>query len=173
MDDDATPLSQVLGPAGWAECHGTLAGALAAGLAPQAAASVAAQAGSGADPSALVPWAESLTRGLADAQGGFRLELPADEASLTQRVDALAAWVRGFLSGVGHAGERVASAGGEAQEALEDLAAIARGAEVTDEGSEEEEEAFTELVEYLRVVVQYLFEALNPLPPSPRGKMNA
>jgi len=173
MDSDNPGLEEELGAGGWAEVHGTLAGVLAAGAEAAAAATLAARAGTDVEESALVPWAENLARGLADAQVGFRLQLPGDEEPLPRRVDALSAWVRGFLSGVGQAGDRLESAGDDAREALSDLAAIARGAAVTEEGSEAEEEAFAELVEYVRLVVQYLFEALNPPAAPARGKMSS
>lgn len=96
---------------------------------------------------------ESLGEGSFD----FQPLLPEDELELSQRIEAMAQWCRGFLSGYAQA--RVKSEGqGEAvlpdsAEALRDFAAIAQAA-VDDEDEQDSnaaEDAYYELLEYLRV----------------------
>ncbi|MFT4767267.1 MAG: hypothetical protein ACI8RN_000392 [Glaciecola sp.] len=95
---------------------------------------------------------ESLGEGSFD----FHPLLPEEELELSQRIEAMAQWCRGFLSGYAQA--RVKSEGqGEAvlpdsAEALRDFAAIAQAVEDDDEqDSNAEEDAYYELLEYLRV----------------------
>ncbi|WP_439102707.1 UPF0149 family protein [Congregibacter sp.] len=96
---------------------------------------------------------ESINEGSFD----FQPLLPEDELELSQRIEAMAQWCRGFLSGYAQA--RVKSEGqGEAvlpdsAEALRDFAAISQAAidDDEDEDSNAAEEAYYELYEYLRV----------------------
>lgn len=85
--------------------------------------------------------------------------LPDDEAPLTQRIAALAQWAQGFLYGFGiGAPISVQALPGDTAEVLRDLSEIARANEADVAGSDEEEEAYTELVEYLRAAVQLIHE---------------
>ncbi|MFK8040948.1 UPF0149 family protein [Congregibacter sp.] len=95
---------------------------------------------------------ESIGEGSFD----FQPLLPDDELELPQRIEAMAQWCRGFLSGYAQA--RVKSEGqGQAvlpdsAEALRDFAAIAQAAsDEEDEDSNAAEEAYYELLEYLTV----------------------
>ncbi len=160
-----------LSAVGAAECHGVLAGALAAGETPAAAAELASALVDACDAASLGSWAQSLKIELGEAQLAFQPWLPDDEQPLAVRVEALAAWVRGFLSGLGQAGLRVHDLGAQVAETLSDLDAIARGAAVMEGGSEAEEQAYTALVEYVRLAVQTLFESLNPGRNARHGKM--
>lgn len=149
-----------------AELHGALAGWLAAGGAdvPGWLAEVLA------DPGLPVPAADSplhalraaTTAQLADPEFGFQLLLP-DEADTVARAGELFAWCRGFLGGFGLAvGDRKLSPEGE--EALADLANLA-AARTEDVAQEGDEEALTEIEEYLRMAVLLLHAdcALGPL----------
>ncbi|MGH8161356.1 MAG: UPF0149 family protein [Gammaproteobacteria bacterium] len=95
--------------------------------------------------------------------GGF--DLPAmllDETlPLAVRVELLTVFVRGFLSGLGQAGERLAAVGADGVEMLSDLETLSRGA-VLEGGAttDVEERAYRELVEYLRFPVAYFYRAL-------------
>jgi uncharacterized protein YgfB (UPF0149 family) len=79
----------------------------------------------------------------------------------------LAQWCNGFLAALGSGLEgRLETLSAEAGEALADLAEIARAqteGELADETAdvEEEELAFAEIVEYIRVVVLMLREDLR------------
>lgn len=169
---DPAILAGSLGAAAAAECQGTLVGALSAGEPPAAAAGLGVAGAAGTAAAALAQWARTLQTCIGEGQLAFRLYLPGDREPLGLRVEALAAWVRGFLSGIGQAGTRLHELGPEGAETLSDLDAIARGAAVTDGASEAEEQAYAELVEYVRLAVQTLFEALNPPPDRmARGKM--
>jgi len=81
---------------------------------------------------------------------GFELLLPPDEAPMAQRVDALVAWCRGFLGGVGLAAPAAGVFSDESTEALGDLGRIAQS-ELGCDDSEADEEALAEIVEFARV----------------------
>lgn len=87
--------------------------------------------------------------------------LPSDEVALTERVAGLRDWCRGFLFGMGFAGQaRLDELRDDAAEALRDFTEIARmdtgqvGADATEEAS------FAELEEYVRVAVLLIREEL-------------
>ncbi len=88
--------------------------------------------------------------------------LPEDDAPLEERVDALSAWCQGFLYGFGsaRASGRPAPAG-EVAEVLADFAEISRGGSVATDAMEIEEDAYVELVEFLRVGVQLVYDELR------------
>ena len=110
---------------------------------------------------ALTEAFESTAQQLADEDMGFELWLPDDDEMLEDRTMALAQWCSGFLAGLASGGQfEVLSE--EAREAIGDLQQIAR-AELTmqegeDQDSEEDEVAFTEIVEYVRVVTLMMRE---------------
>jgi uncharacterized protein YgfB (UPF0149 family) len=160
---------------GGAEAHGLLCGLLcAAGRAEQGA------------------WMEQLLKGcksalslegserlgelyqgtlgqLNDPELGFRLLLPGDDAGLEQRTVALSRWCEGFLFGLGAGGvTKERKLAREASEFLADLGEIARAELVGDEAEEGEEEAFAEIVEYLRMGVLMLNEELQPIKAPPQ-----
>jgi uncharacterized protein YgfB (UPF0149 family) len=101
---------------------------------------------------------ESTKRQLEDEEFGFSLWLPDDEESLETRTIALAQWCSGFLAGLASGGQLDALSE-EAKEAIEDLQQIGR-AEISSgkEESEEDETAFVEIVEYVRVVALMMRE---------------
>jgi len=96
-----------------------------------------------------------------DDEFAFSLWLPDDEEPLEKRAVALARWCSGFLAGIGSGGQLDAPSQ-EAREAIGDLQEIARAelsAPVGDEKENEEDEAaYTEIVEYVRVVALVLRE---------------
>ncbi len=103
-------------------------------------------------------------RQLNDPTCEFQMLLPGDGDSLDARVNALGDWCQGYLIGL--------SLGGitdftllpeDAREITKDLLEIARaGTSCELEGSEEDENAYAELVEYLRVGVLLVNEELQP-----------
>jgi len=101
---------------------------------------------------------ESTRRQLEDEEFGFSLWLPDDEESLEMRTIALAQWCSGFLAGLGSGGQLDALSD-EAKEAIDDLQHIGR-AEISsgEEDNEEDETAFAEIVEYVRVVALMMRE---------------
>ncbi|ROR34634.1 UPF0149 family protein [Inmirania thermothiophila] len=149
---------------GLADAHGVLAGLLCADA--EAAWGRwrrhlrAEGLGGGVPEAELRALHDAAAAALAEETGfGFTPLLPPDEAPLARRVAALGAWCQGFLFGLGAAGA------GEvedeaAAEALRDLWQIAQ---VSDEvaADEADEAAYAELVEFLRVAVQLVREALR------------
>jgi len=99
---------------------------------------------------------------LAAEDMSLSLWLPNDDETLEDRTTALAQWCSGFLAGLGSGGEKPLKAlSDDANEAMSDLQKIA-AADVTDTSeSEEDENAFTEIVEYIRVVVLMIREDLR------------
>jgi uncharacterized protein YgfB (UPF0149 family) len=99
---------------------------------------------------------------LADGEMEFTPLLPDDDAELQQRVESLAAWCLGFLYGVGAAGTIPEKAlGGDVREFLADLAQLSRAGNAGATSSEVEEEAYAELVEYVRVGAQLVYDELE------------
>lgn len=83
------------------------------------------------------------------------LLLPTDDAPLAERAVALGQWCQGFLHGFGvNAGGLDLSA--DAQEVLQDLAAISQIQDALEE-SEDGESDYMEVMEYLRVAPLLLF----------------
>ena len=99
----------------------------------------------------------------------FEVLLPGDESPLPSRAGGLSQWCQGFLYGFG-TGQATAGAPKEedlpanVNEILNDLTHIGR-ASVEIEGdadNESEEEAYAEVVEYVRVGVQLIHDELIP-----------
>jgi uncharacterized protein YgfB (UPF0149 family) len=89
----------------------------------------------------------------------FDLLIPEDEVSIEERTRALSLWCNGFLYGLGTTG--AADPGrlsGEAGEVVRDLTEITRAGVDAADGAEENEAALAELVEFVRIGVQLLFE---------------
>ena len=116
---------------------------------------------------------QHTARVLAAPDMEFQPLLPDDELDLGSRVDALGAWCQGFLYGFGVSGTSAgATLPEEVAEVLSDLADISRAGAVGSAEREVEEEAYSELVEYLRAAVQLVYDDLAGLragqpPPQP------
>ncbi len=105
------------------------------------------------------------TRGaLIGTQMQFDLLVPDDEEPIEQRTEALTLWCNGFIYGLGSGGaqdpERLP---GDAGEIVRDLAQIMRAGIDEREAVEVNESALSELVEFVRVGVQVVFEELRAL----------
>jgi uncharacterized protein len=159
-----------------AEAHGSLAGALCAtdaygvddwlaeilpeGMVPEEAAV-----------SSLRELYEATRAALTGAQMQFDLLMPDDDEPIQLRAEALTLWCNGFVYGLGSGGapdpERLP---GDAGEIVRDLAQIMQAGVDEREGVEANESALAELVEFVRVGVQVVFEELGALrqPPRPR-----
>ncbi len=141
-----------------AEVHGILSGLLCVDAdVPVERAVAAVTEAFSAVPEEPVPLISSLlsqTRlAFEDTQLTFDLLLPEDEVPLSQRAQSLAYWCQGYLYGLGTGGKRKWS--GQAEEILRDFQAICQ-LDPEAEG-EENEQAFAELVEYVRIGAQLLF----------------
>ncbi|ADJ27504.1 UPF0149 family protein [Nitrosococcus watsonii] len=92
----------------------------------------------------------------------IRLLLPHDEQPLAQRTEALASWSRGFLYGLGIGGlRRETDLDGDTQEFLKDAAEIANMVHSPSDGSQENEAAYNEIAEYLRMGLLLVYESLH------------
>jgi len=98
---------------------------------------------------------------------GFYPLLPSDERTLDDRATGLAEWCQGFMHGLAAGGNTNSKNGsGQAKKALEagvtkeildDFSQITRAA-VGQEAEEASEEAYAELVEYVRVSTQLIYD---------------
>lgn len=92
----------------------------------------------------------------------IKLCLPDDEEALEKRVEALGAWCKGFMFGLGLVGEPETLAEPEIHDALNDLAKMMRLALDPCE-PEEDERAFHELVEYVRLIPAMIYHHAQPV----------
>lgn len=100
---------------------------------------------------------------LAGQEFGFEPLLPEADAPLADRVEALSGWCDGFMYGLGLAEvESFDKLPPDVAEVLRDFADIGRGGLGLGDSAEEDEQAFMELSEYLRVGTQLVHDELNP-----------
>lgn len=148
-----------------AELHGSLAGYLSGGG--------RADAKSFGEALALDPLQDALNAGSTDAQAlqqlhrdtvaalddlddSFTPLLPDDDAPLAARANALVGWCRGFLGGIGLANVRARGRlSDDATEAMDDLARIG-ASELSTEDGDADEDAYIEVVEFVRVAAMLL-----------------
>ena len=162
---------------GAAECHGLLVGLMCAQGTLDGAqwlqqlldqAGKAALDDAEAEAVLLALHGETL-RQLGDATLDFHLLLPSDEAPIDERTHGLGEWCQGFLAGLGLGDvgelERLPQ---ESAEATRDLAQIAHAGSYEVGEDEEDEQAYSELVEYVRTAVLLINEELNPIKAPPR-----
>ncbi len=98
---------------------------------------------------------------LDDPAFGFELLLPGDKGPISGRGQALVLWCQGFLYGLGLATRSVEKGLSDlGREALRDLTEITRMEIEQLEESDENEAAFMELTEFLRVAVATVYEEL-------------
>ena len=105
-----------------------------------------------------------------DGDFGLELLVPGDEASLEVRSGALFDWCRGFVGAFGLAAGASPRLSGEGEEALADLARLAR-ATAQDDGDEEDEAALAEIEEFVRVAA-LLLHGDCALAARHRGRLN-
>jgi len=151
-----------------AEAHGTLAGCLCATvqyrfedwlaeILPEGRAAPDATA-------ALREVFQSTAEALSEAELSFTPLLPRDAEPIDDRAAALGQWCQGFLYGLGTSSLNDASQlPGEVGEIVRDLSEISRVGVDSGDSEESNEGAYAELVEFVRVGVQLLFDELEPL----------
>ena len=94
----------------------------------------------------------------------FHPLLPEDLSPLDERTTALAQWCVGFLYGLGSGSiPDLTALPGEVGEVIRDFDEITRVGVDGGEGEEQNESAYAELVEFVRVGVQIVFEELGAL----------
>ncbi len=111
------------------------------------------------DKALLVRLFEETRRLLASEEFEFDLFLPDEEALLSQQVEALKNWCRGFLFGAGTGSDEVTNWPNAAREVLKDVAEFTRLD--TEAEGEEDENALMEITEYLRSAVILLRDELS------------
>jgi len=164
------------------ELHGALCGRLAAGTRidePEWLAMVCEHMGvpetSLEESEELAPFMtrayEQALEGLQAADMSFHPLLPDDDYAIDQRLEALVAWVRGFLEGMAlSAGESLGQAPEEIRELIEDMVAISQLSEDEEPGDESEQQLL-EITEYIRLGALAVFTEFNaperPAPQSP------
>jgi uncharacterized protein len=153
------------------EAHGTLTGSLCAAAAyrfedwlqeilPEGGISPAAEP--------LHDLFEATSASLSGEDMGFEPLLPEDERPLDTRAAALAQWCHGFLYGLGSSRIHDASAlPGDVGEIVRDLTEITYAGANGSDTPESDESAYAELVEFVRVGVQLIFEELEPFRAQP------
>jgi uncharacterized protein YgfB (UPF0149 family) len=156
-----------------AEVHGTLTGLLCAGAderAMPALGTLVPEGASGGLGDMLTALLRQTREQLHDPEFVFALLLPGEEVALDAQVTALADWCRGFIVGLTAGGVAdPARLAGDAGEVVQDFARIAAAeVDMPQASGEEEERQLAELVEYVRVGVQLVFEQLRARSPSPR-----
>lgn len=95
-----------------------------------------------------------------EADFALRMCLPSDASSINVRGAALVNWVHGFLLGFGLHQDDLTKCSEEAKEALEDFAQISKLDEDMEEG-EESEQAFFEVIEYVRISAMLCFNEMG------------
>jgi hypothetical protein len=106
----------------------------------------------------------STWRQLAERQSEFMPLLPEDARPAAARADALANWCEGFLYGLvsGQNPEplRAQLATAPLSDIIKDMLELTRATAAEEVEDEDNEEAYVELVEYIRVAAQLAFEEL-------------
>lgn len=168
-----TELSEALARLGYAEnpaeFHGALCGALCANDAEQVDVGELLEAGgstvgeaAGDDARALAQLRGESAVALGSAEMSFAPLLPDDEQSLAARVEALAAWCHGFLFGLTTGRPlNMKQCSPELKELLRDFTQFTQAGVDSGDDPGIEENAYAELIEYIRVGVQLIFMELQ------------
>lgn len=168
LKDDYRQLEHALAALGIesdaAEYHGSVCGTVCAGTGVGDTLSQTASR----ERELLIRLRASCYEQLSDNGSSFMPLLPEDDASLPDRVEALALWCSGFLAGVSEAGARLRDAAPEVREIVQDMSEISRADLSSGAARDEDEQAYAELVEYVRVGAQIVFLELYPGGRAPR-----
>ena len=163
-----------------AEAHGTLAGGLCATVAYRFEDWLGEILPEGQAPPEITDALRQLFRTTVESLGAAQMEfaplLPEDEQPIDTRAAALGLWCQGFLYGLGASSLNDATQlPGDVGEIVRDLGEITRVGVDSGESLESNEGAYAELVEFVRVGVQLVFDELEPLrapPPRPTGPLH-
>lgn len=153
-----------------AECHGHLLGLLCAQIENPVGQWLDALLSAAPSDNALLEEARMemdavgrlLVGKVADGNLEYQLLLPDDDEPLSERAAALAHWCQGFLFGMAQGGiKNFAGLPGDCSELLNDFSEITKLTVEND--TEEDEAAFIELEEFVRVGSQLIFEEMQTL----------
>ncbi len=115
------------------------------------------------DRQALLDLRDQTVGALTDLQSAFAPLLPDDDLSLADRATALGAWCEGFLYGIaGRIKLNLRDCSEEVREIVKDFTEFTRSSLDSGDDDEGEENAYAELVEYIRVGAQLVFMELHP-----------
>jgi uncharacterized protein YgfB (UPF0149 family) len=152
-----------------AEAHGSLCGALCA-MAPYRMQDwvneILPDGASLPEESAAVIERVFMATATSFGETGMDFEplLPDDESPLNGRANALALWCTGFLYGLGTGSiSDLDALSGDVGEIVRDFTEISRATGDDADADESNEQAYAELVEFIRVAAQVVFEELLPL----------
>jgi uncharacterized protein YgfB (UPF0149 family) len=110
---------------------------------------------------------EATYRQLAERQSEFEPLLPSEDDGTGVRATALAHWCEGFLHGLvaaSHDDElKTRLAAEPLADIIKDMLQITRASADEDDDTESDDSAYTELVEYVRVAAQLVYEELSDL----------
>lgn len=103
-----------------------------------------------------------VLKGLENESMNFTLFLPeSDDCELSQQVDAMAQWSKGFLDGFGAAGKFSGKLDNDTKEVLQHFDAFSQVELTADDSPEDSEDLLHELVEHARVAALTVFLAFN------------
>jgi uncharacterized protein YgfB (UPF0149 family) len=112
---------------------------------------------------------ETAVRQMNDSNVEFELMLPDEDESLEMRVEALGTWCQGFVYGLAVGGIKEDSElPDDSKELIKDIIEISRAGYVADDeaeldADEDDEVAFMEVSEYVRMGILLIYEELQPL----------
>lgn len=110
---------------------------------------------------------EVTYRQLTERQSGFEPLLPSEDDGTAVCATALAHWCEGFLHGLvaAHNGDELKTrlAADPLADIIKDMLQITRASADEDDDTESDDSAYTELVEYVRVAAQLVYEELADL----------
>ena len=110
---------------------------------------------------------EVTYRQLTERQSGFEPLLPSEDDGTAVRATALGHWCEGFLHGLvaAHNGDELKTrlAADPLADIIRDMLQITRASADEDDDTESDDSAYTELVEYVRVAAQLVYEELADL----------
>jgi yecA family protein len=107
---------------------------------------------------------EATAEQIDNPEFGFNLLLPSDDSMLDVRVEAISNWCQGFLMGLGLAGVKdIESLPGDLSELVQDFIKISRADALALDDTEASENAFAEIVEYVRVGAMMFREEMKAL----------
>jgi len=122
---------------------------------------------SGADP-VLQTLYNATVAALSGGDMDFDILIPGDDRPIEERTQALTLWCTGFLYGLGTSAADPQRLPGELGEIVRDLTEITRADVDASDSQEANEAALAELVEFVRVGVQLVFDELGPLRERPQ-----
>lgn len=108
--------------------------------------------------------AKEIRSALANEDLSFQPLLPSDDEVLTERLAALTDWAQCFLVGFGVNQQNLKGASEDLREALQDMAEISRLSTEVD-SDEDDERAYYEVAEYVRITAIMCFNELGQVPP--------